>query len=256
MNGVSTDSTGAGGAAASGTLKRLRSLCPTVSVGTLTADLMHLGDELALLEHAGVGVVHVDVMDGRFCPAMTVGPPYVGGLRTPLLKDVHLMVHEPLDKLGAYVAAGADILTVHVESAVHIHRVLQRLGGMEHVAGPGRGLVRGLALNPGTPLEWLAPPLLDEVEMIVLLAVDPGWGGQTFASTTYSRVARVKEMIAAAGKDILVCVDGGITRDNIAEVAAAGADLIVTGSAVFEGNATAANAAFMLAAVRGAAGAK
>jgi ribulose-phosphate 3-epimerase len=212
---------------------------------------MHLGDELALLEQAGVGIVHVDVMDGRFCPTLTVGPSYVKGLHTSLLKDVHLMIHEPLDRLADYVAAGADIITVQVEAAVHIHRVLQRLGAMEHVAGPGLGLVRGLALNPGTPLEWLAPPLLDEVEMIVLLAVDPGWGGQTFAPTTLSRVARVKKMIAAAGKDILVCVDGGITRDNIIEVAAAGADLIVTGSAVFDGKAAAANARFMVSAARG-----
>jgi ribulose-phosphate 3-epimerase len=246
MGGTSTD-----GAVAGGTLQRLRSLCPTVSVGTLTADLMHLGDELALLEQAGVGIVHVDVMDGRFCPTLTVGPSYVKGLRTSLLKDVHLMIHEPLDKLADYVAAGADIITVQVEAAVHIHRVLQRLGAMEHVAGPGLGLVRGLALNPGTPLEWLAPPLLDEVEMIVLLAVDPGWGGQTFAPTTLSRVARVKKMIAAAGKDILVCVDGGITRDNTLEVAAAAIILIVTGSAVFDGRSAAANARFMLSAARG-----
>ena len=110
------------------TFARLRSLCPTVSVGTLTADLMHLGAELELLERAGVGIVHVDVMDGCFCPQMTVGPAYVKGLRTPLLKDVHLMVQEPLDKLDAYAAAGADIITVHVEAAVHIHRVLQSLG--------------------------------------------------------------------------------------------------------------------------------
>jgi ribulose-phosphate 3-epimerase len=243
--------TGLAGTAA--TFERLRSLCPTVSVGTLTADLMALGDELAILERAGVGIVHIDVMDGCFCPTMTVGPPYIKGLRTPLLKDVHLMVQEPLDKLADYVAAGADIITVQVEASVHIHRVLQRLGDMEHVAGPERGLVRGLALNPGTPLEWLAPPLLDEVEMVVLLAVDPGWSGQKFASTTLSRVARVKEMIARAGKDILVCIDGGITRDNIAEVAAAGADLIVTGSAVFDGKAAAANAGFMLAAAGGSA---
>jgi ribulose-phosphate 3-epimerase len=219
-------------------------------VGILTADLMNLGSELQMLERAGAGVIHVDVMDGCFCPQMTVGASYVKGLRTPLLKDVHLMVREPLDKLPAFVAAGADILTVHVEAAVHIHRVLQTLGGMEHNAGPGRGIVRGLALNPGTPLEWLAPPLLDEVEIISLLAVDPGWSGQKFAPTTLSRVARVKELIRAAGKDILVCVDGGITRDNIAEVAAAGPDLIAAGSAVFDGKAAEANARFVLETLR------
>jgi len=236
------------------TLARLRSLCPTVSVGVLPANLMNLGSELALLEKAGVGLIHVDVMDGRFCPHMTVGAPYVKGLRTPLLKDVHLMVHEPLDKLGDYVAAGADVITVHVEAAVHIHRVLQTLGGMEHSAGAGRGIVRGLALNPGTPLEWLAPPLLDEVELISLLAVDPGWSGQKFAPATLGRIARVKDRVAAAGKDILVSVDGGITRDNIAEVAAAGADIIAAGSAVFDGGSAEANARYVLEAVRRGAG--
>lgn len=233
-----------------GTLERLRSLCPTVSVGTLTADLMHLGSELELLERAGIGIVHVDVMDGCFCPQMTVGPPYVKGLRTPLLKDVHLMIEEPLDKLDAYVAAGADIVSVHVEGAVHIHRVLQRLGSLEHGERPGEGIVRGLALNPGTSLEWLTP-LLDEIDMVSLLGIDPGWSGQSMAPGTLTRVKRVKDLVAAAGKDILVCVDGGVTRANIAEIAGAGADLIVTGSAVFDGKAAEANARFVLAAAGG-----
>jgi ribulose-phosphate 3-epimerase len=234
------------------TLARLRSLCPTVSVGILSADLMHLGSELARLEAAGVGMVHVDVMDGCFCPLMTVGDIYVKGLKTPLLKDVHLMVQEPLDKLSHYVDAGADVITVHVEAAVHIHRVLQHLGAMEHSAGPERGLVRGLALNPGTPLEWLTAPLLEEAEMISLLAVDPGWSGQKFAPATLSRIVRVKEKIAASGKDILLCVDGGITRDNIAQVAAAGADVVAAGSAVFAGGAVEENFRYMLDAVRAA----
>ena len=231
------------------TFARLRSLCPTVSVGILAADLMELGAELALLQRAGVGVVHVDVMDGCFCPQLTVGPAYVKGLRTPLLKDVHLMITEPLDKLDAYAAAGADILTVHVESTVHIHRVLQRLGGLENANRPGEGIVRGLALDPGTPLEWLEP-LLDELDLVTILAIDPGWGGQKFAPATLDRVARTKRLIAAAGKEILVCVDGGVTKDNIAGIAAGGADLVVTGSAVFDGKAAEANAGFVLAAVR------
>lgn len=231
------------------TLARLRSLCPTVSVGTLTADLMHLGSELESLERAGVGIVHVDVMDGCFCPQMTVGAPYVKGLRTPMLKDVHLMVQEPLEKLEAYAAAGADIITVHLEAAVHIHRVLQRLGALEHTAGADKGIGRGLALNPGTPLEWLSP-LMDELDMVVILGIDPGWSGQTLAPTTLSRISRVKDMIAAAGKEILVCADGGITRENIGEVAAAGADLVVTGSAVFDGRNAEANARSVLETVR------
>lgn len=233
------------------TLARLRLLCPTLSVGVLSADLMHLDSELDRLERLGAGMIHIDVMDGCFCPQLTVGDIYVRGLKTPLLKDVHLMVREPLDQLAHYVEAGADIITVHLEAAVHIHRVLQRLGGMEHSAGPERGIVRGLALNPGTPLEWLTPPLLEEVDVISLLAVDPGWSGQRFAPATIDRIARTRHLIETSGKDILLCVDGGVTRDNVAEVAAAGADFVAAGSAVFAGGAVEDNLRYMLDAVRG-----
>jgi ribulose-phosphate 3-epimerase len=234
-------------------LDRLKSLCPTISVGALSADLMDLGGELALLERAGVGVVHIDVMDGCFCPMLTVGPAFIKGLRTPLLKDVHLMIDEPLASLPDYAAAGADIITVHLESAKHIHRVLQHLGGMRTTKDPESNIVRGLALDPATPLDWLDAPLLAEVDMITLLGIDPGWSGQSLAPATVSRLARVREIVADSGRDILTCVDGGITRDNIAAVAAAGADLIVTGSAVFDGKAAEKNAIEMIAAVRAAA---
>lgn len=229
-------------------LDRLRSLRPAVSVGLLTADLLSLGTELAMLERAGIGMAHVDVMDGCFTPVMTVGPPFVKALKTPLLKDVHLMIREPLATLADYVAAGADIITVHQESCTHIHRVLQALGGMTHAVEPARGLVRGVALNPGTPLDVL-DPLLPEMDMLLLLAVNPGWGGQTFIPGTFDRMARAKAMIAASGREIVLGVDGGVTKDNIAAIAAAGAELIVTGSAVFDGRAAAANAAYMLEAV-------
>jgi ribulose-phosphate 3-epimerase len=229
-------------------LERLQSLRPALSVGLLTADMLALGSELALLERAGVGVVHVDVMDGVFTPTLTVGPPFVKALKTPLLKDVHLMIRDPLETIGEYVAAGADIVTVHQESCVHVHRVLQVLGGMRPASDPGGHVVRGIALNPGTPLDVLEP-LLPEVEMVVLLAVNPGWGGQKFIPATLDRLGAVKRMVAASGRDVLLCVDGGITRDNVRGVAAAGADVIVTGSAVFDGKAAAANAAFMLEAV-------
>ena len=232
---------------------RLKSLCPTISVGVLSADLMDLGGELALLERAGIGVVHIDIMDGCFCPMLTVGPGYVRGLRTSLLKDVHLMIQEPLASLPDYAAAGADIISVHVESAKHIHRVLQHLGEMRTAKDPESKIVRGLALNPATPLDWLDAPLLAEVEMITLLGIDPGWSGQSLAPGTLSRLKRVREIIEDSGREILTCVDGGITRDNIAEVAAAGADLIVTASAVFDGKAAERNAIEMIAAVRAAA---
>jgi ribulose-phosphate 3-epimerase len=221
---------------------------PVVSVGILTADLLSLGSELTLLERSGVKVVHLDVMDGSFCPMMTVGPPFIKGLKTPLLKDVHLMIDEPLNKVADYVAAGADIVTIHPEACSHVHRVLQQMRMMKNANNPERGLVRGVGLNPGTPLEVLEP-LLDELELILILAVNPGWGGQKFIPSTKRRVERAKHVIASSGREILLGVDGGITRDNIAEVAALGVDLIVTGSAVFDGKAAEANARFMLEAV-------
>ena len=223
----------------------LREATPTISVGVNAADMMNLGSELSVLEQAGVELAHFDVMDGCFTPMMTVGPPFIKALKTPLLKDVHLMIEEPLEKVDAYVAAGADVITVHVESSTHIHRVLQKLGGMENVNDPARGLVRGAALNPGTPLEVL-DPLLDELELIMLLGINPGWGGQSFISSTFSRIARLKEMIFSRGKEILVCIDGGITKGNIAEMAEAGVDVVVTGSAVFDGKDPVGNARFML----------
>ena len=236
-------------AASTTTLMRLRQQCPTLSVGLLTADLMALGPEISILERVGVGAVHIDVMDGCFTPTLTVGPPFVRAIKTSLLKDVHLMIREPLATLGDYVAAGADIITVHVEACIHVHRVLQQLGKTPHGVDPARGIVRGIGLNPGTPLETIEP-LLDEVELVVLLAVNPGWGGQSFIPSTYGRIERVKQMIGAAEADVLVAVDGGVTRNNVDEIATAGADLVVTGSAVFDGRAAAANAEFMLRMVR------
>ncbi len=226
-------------------LERLQRRVPTISVGLNAADMMNLESELALLEQTDVELAHFDVMDGCFTPMMTVGPPFIKALKTPLLKDVHLMIEEPLEKVDAYVAAGADVINVHVESSTHIHRVLQKLGGMENVNDPARGLVRGAALNPGTPLEVLGP-LLDELELIMLLGINPGWGGQSFISSTFSRIARVKEMISLREKEILVCVDGGITKGNIADMAGAGVDVVVTGSAVFDGKDPVGNARFML----------
>ncbi len=231
----------------------LRAASPLISVGMLTADLMSLGSELDLIRGAGVKLLHVDVMDGCFCPMMTVGPPLIRAIKkTPLFKDVHLMIQDPLEKLDSYVAAGADMITVHVESSRHIHRVLQTLGKMTNVNDPARGIVRGVALNPGTPLEVLEP-LMDEIEMIFLLAVNPGWGGQGFISSTRGRAERSIRMIRDAKRDILLGVDGGVTRKNIADVARMGADIIVTGSAVFDGKAPSENAAFMIRAVTDAA---
>ena len=215
------------------TLEKLKAACPTISVGILTADLLNLGAEVSILEEAGVKLVHFDVMDGCFVPMMTIGPAFIKAVKRPLLKDVHLLIQDPLEKVEAYVAAGADILTVHVESAEDVLPVLRKLKG---------AVVRGIAINPGTPMEAIEP-LLGEVEMVVVLAVVPGVSSK-FEDSTPGRLAQARKMIA--GRDILLCVDGGIKRDNIAEVAKLGADIIVTGSAVFDGKDALANAKFML----------
>jgi ribulose-phosphate 3-epimerase len=231
------------------TVQLLRAASPTLSVGILTANLLSLGSELALLERTGIKLVHIDVMDGCFCPMMTVGPPFIKALKTPLLKDAHLMIDEPLEKVADYVAAGSDIITIHPEACSHPHRVLQQMRNMANANDPARGLVRGVALNPGTPLEVLEP-LIDELEMVLLLAVNPGWGGQKFIPATLARIAKTKRLIADSGREIVLGVDGGITRANVAEIARTGVDLIVTGSAVFDGKAAEENARFMLQAAK------
>ena len=221
------------------TVRQLLDGGPTMSVGMMTADLLRLGDELMVLEQAGATVVHVDVMDGVFCPQFTLGPPIVKAIPDSFIKDCHLMIDEPLEKVQSFVAAGAGIITFHVESTRHPHRVLQSLAGS--------GVIRGVALNPGTPLEVLEP-LIDELELIFLLAVNPGWGGQKFHPSTERRLAAARELIG--DREILLEVDGGITRANIEHIATLGADLVVSGSAIYDGVAPLDNARFMLEVVR------
>ncbi len=226
---------------------------PHLTIGIITADLLNLGSELRLLEDAGAELVHVDVMDGVFCPQTTVGPPFIKAIRSgSLLKDAHLMIDSPVDKVADYVAAGADTITFQVEGTHHPHRVLQVLGKSVNVNDPERGIIRGVALNPGTPVAAVEP-LLDELEYVLVLAINPGWSGQKFVDSTERRLAEARELIARSGRQILLGVDGGITRDNIARVAAMGPNIIVTGSVVFDGKAPAENARFMLDQVRAAA---
>ncbi len=223
----------------------LKSYSPTISVGILSANLMHLSSELALLEGADLKAVHFDVMDGCFVPMMTVGPPFIKAVKTHLLKDVHLMIQDPKEKVEDYVHAGADIITVHIESCEDIHPVLRGLGMMENKNDPDRGLIRGIALNPNTPIELLAP-LLDDIEMIVVLAVNPKVKGFPFFDSIGDKFAEVKDMVSTARKEILLCIDGGVKRNNIAEFAKMGADILVSGSAIFDGKAPVENARFML----------
>ena len=217
------------------TAKELIEQGPTLSVGILTADLLRLGEALEALDEAGVAIAHVDVMDGVFCPQTTVGPPIVKALPDRFVKDVHLMIDEPLEKVRTYVDAGAGIVTFHVESTIHPHRVLQSLAGA--------GVIRGVALNPGTPVSAVEP-LLDDLELVLVLAVNPGWGGQSFIPSTEGRIAEVRSLVG--DREIVVAVDGGITKANVEQVASLGVDLVVTGSAVFDGKAPVENAREML----------
>ncbi|HTL68693.1 MAG TPA: ribulose-phosphate 3-epimerase [Lacunisphaera sp.] len=227
--------------------QRLGAGAPHLSVGVVSANWMALEADLRALDEAAVKLLHFDVMDGCFCPMSTLGAALVAKVRTPLLKDVHLMIDEPLPQLEAYVAAGADIVTIHVESTRHPHRALQALGRMKNVNDPARGIARGLALNPGTPLEVVAP-LRDELDLVLLLGISPGWGGQQLVPTTGDRLRRLRDLV---GDDVLVGVDGGITRQNASALAGTGVDIVVTGSAVFEGGAIRDNVRELQTSLRG-----
>jgi ribulose-phosphate 3-epimerase len=203
-----------------------------LSVGILTADLTRLGAELSILK-GRADYVHVDVMDGAFCPQLTVGPVFLrAAARAGIPVDAHLMVEEPRRFLPEVIAAGARQVTVHAESTKHLHRTLQEL---TELSGPDRRVLRGLALNPATPIDTVEP-VLDMVDLVLVLAVNPGWSGQAPAQNTARRVEALRSLAARSGRDgLLVGVDGGVTRSNLAEVVSWQPDLIVSGSAIFDG---------------------
>jgi ribulose-phosphate 3-epimerase len=218
---------------------------PQLSAGVLTADLTRLGAEMEVIR-GRAHWAHVDVMDGVFCPQLTVGSSFIKAVAsTGMPVDAHLMVQDPLRIMPEVVRAGAGIVTVHAESGRHPHRVLQEL---TRLSAEMRPVIRGYAINPGTPVQAIEP-VLDLVDLVLVLAVNPGWSGQAPAANTARRVAAARELARAAGHPVLVGVDGGVTLGNAAEVASWGADLVVSGSAIFDGKNAPGNLAAMLAAL-------
>jgi len=210
---------------------------PRLSAGVLTADLTRLGAELEILRGKAAWA-HVDVMDGAFCPQLTVGPAFVAAVAAAgIPADAHLMVEEPRRFLREVAAAGASVITVHAEATRHLHRTMQE---MTALAGELRPFLRGVAINPGTPVQAVEP-VLELADLVLVLAVNPGWPGQAPAANTRRRVEAVRELAARCGAGVLVGVDGGVTVGNAAEVASWGIDVIVSGSAIFDRRDPAAN---------------
>lgn len=195
-----------------------------IAPSILSADFGFLMEEIKKIEKAGADWVHVDVMDGNFVPNITIGPLVVESLkgRTSLPLDVHLMIRDPDKFLKDFVRAGADILTVHVEASIHLHRTLQNIKDL--------GVKAGVALNPATPLSTLEH-VLEEVDMVLIMSVNPGFGGQKFINDSLRKIKKLKEMIGDGS--LLIQVDGGINGVTAPLAREAGADVLVAGSAVF-----------------------
>ena len=195
-----------------------------IAPSILSADFTALGEAIARVETAGADLLHVDVMDGHFVPNLTIGPPVIESIRkrTRLPLDVHLMIEEPERWVDTYVQAGADYVTVHVEACTHLQRALASIREA--------GARSGAALNPSTPPEALQY-VLDDLDLVLVMSVNPGFGGQSFIPTAYEKIRQVRELLDT--RDILVSVDGGVKVDNAARLARAGAGVLVAGSSVF-----------------------
>jgi ribulose-phosphate 3-epimerase len=199
---------------------------PLISPSILSADFAHLADGVQQIVAAGADWVHVDVMDGHFVPNLTVGPPMVEALRkvTTLPLDVHLMMTNPDEFIPEFAKAGANILTVHVETCPHLHRTVQSI--KEH------GMKAGVSLNPATSATTLEH-ILGDVDLVLVMSVNPGFGGQTFIDSTLDKIRQIRAMISASKGSPYLEVDGGITVKNVASVLKAGANVLVAGSAIF-----------------------
>lgn len=197
-----------------------------IAASILSADFCRLGEQVAAAEAGGADYIHCDVMDGHFVPNITIGPLVVRAVRraTSLPLDVHLMIEHPEQYIPSFAEAGASNLTVHVETCPHLHRTVQQIREL--------GVGASVTINPATPLNTL-DEILPYVDMVLLMSVNPGFGGQAFIETMCRKIERLREMIDRQGLSIDIEVDGGVHIDTVAEIAGAGANVLVSGSAVF-----------------------
>lgn len=200
-----------------------------LSPSILSADYTILGEQIKTMDEAGAQYVHIDVMDGQFVPSISIGLPVIKTIRkcTERIFDVHLMIEEPIRYIDEFAAAGADIITVHAESCKHLDRTIDAI--------KEKGIIAGVALNPATPLSAIEY-VLPKVDMVLIMTVNPGFGGQKLIPYTIDKVRDLRELARRSGNKIDIEVDGGINLDNVQEVMDAGANIIVAGSAVFNGD--------------------
>ena len=197
-----------------------------IAPSILSADFMRLGEEIKAAEEAGIDMFHIDIMDGHFVPNMTIGPSIVEAINkiTDVPLDVHLMIEEPDKYIKDFINAGADYLAVHIEASVHAHRTVQVI--------KESGVKAGISLNPATPICSL-DHVLQDLDFVVLMSVNPGFGGQSFIPQSMDKIKMLKKLIRERGLSTLIEVDGGVKPDNARQVAEAGADMLVMGSAFF-----------------------
>ncbi|RLB04826.1 MAG: ribulose-phosphate 3-epimerase [Deltaproteobacteria bacterium] len=198
-----------------------------IAPSILSADLAHLAREVQEVTEAGADLIHVDVMDGHFVPNITIGPVVVRALKgvTKVPLDVHLMIENPDLYLDPFIEAGADIITVHIETCVHLHRTVQYI--------KEKGIKAGVALNPATPLTSLEY-ILPDLDLVLIMTVNPGFAGQKFIPSTLAKIKSLKEIIAGQGLGVEIEVDGGVKVENIGEISRCGADIFVAGSGIFD----------------------